>query len=82
MPPEMFNTMANYAILAQSDNVELAARTPAEAFLSLSGQERDWASEQLFFRISEELLDPGSYEEFLERRSKHLANALNEFLKL
>ena len=82
LPPERFNTMANYAILAQSDNAELADRAPAEAYAKLSPQERSMASAQLFFRISDELLDPQAYDEFLDRRAKSLAEALNIFLDL
>jgi hypothetical protein len=82
LPPERFNTMANYAILTQSDNAELADRAPAEAYAKLSPQERNMASVQLFFHISDELLDPQAYDEFLEHRAKHLADALNQFLEL
>ena len=82
LPPEQFNTMANYAILAQSDNAELADDPPAEAYAKLSSQERNMASVQLFFRISDELLDPQAYDEFLDHRAKKLANALNSFLEL
>lgn len=81
-PPEQFNTMANYAILAQSDNAKLADRAPAEVYAELSSQERNMASTQLFFRISDELLDPQAYEEFLDHRAKCLAEALNIFLDL
>lgn len=82
LPPEQFNTMANYAILAQSDNAELADRAPAEAYAKLSPQERNMASTQIFFRISDELLDPQAYDEFLDHRAKRLAEALNVFLDL
>ena len=82
LPPEQFNTMANYAILAQSDNAALADRAPAEAYAELSTQERNMASAQMFFRISDELLDPQAYDEFLDRRAKRLAEALNKFLDL
>lgn len=82
LPPEQFNTMANYAILAQSDNAELADDPPAEAYAKLSSQERNMASVQLFFRISDDLLDPQAYDEFLDLRAKKLANALNSFLEL
>jgi hypothetical protein len=81
-PPEQFNTMANYAILAQSDNAKLADRAPAEVYADFSPQERNMASAQLFFRASDELLDPQAYDEFLDYRAKHLAEELNRFLGL
>lgn len=82
LPPEQFNTMANYAILVQSDNAELGDRAPAEVYAALKPQERAWASTQLFLRGSDELLDPQYYEDFLDHRAKYLAEALNIFLEL
>ena len=81
-PPERFNTMANYAILAQSDNAELTDCAPAEAYAKLSPQERNMASAQLFIRIADELMDPQAYDEFIDYRANHLAEALNKFLGL
>lgn len=80
VPPEKLNTMANYAIVAQSDNAELADSDPAATYKALSPGQREMAAEQLFFRASDELLNPHAYEEFLAHRSKHLAERLNQFL--
>ena len=63
-PLEKLNTMANYAILTQSDNATLSDQDPATAYGSLSSQERGWASLQLFFKAFDDLLDPQEYEEF------------------
>ena len=80
--PEQLNTMANYAILAQSDNAELSDREPMAAYQALSPQERGYAEEQLFFRASPERLHQKAYDEFLDFRAKKLAAALNEYLGL
>jgi hypothetical protein len=80
VPPERLNTMANYAILAQSDNAELAEQDPADAFRHLSPQQRQMAAKQLGFHVSDERLDPKAYDEFVDRRAQWLATELNEFL--
>ncbi|GER79137.1 conserved hypothetical protein [Candidatus Denitrolinea symbiosum] len=81
-PPEDFNVMANYAVLLQSDNAELGDEPPAEIYSSLSSQERSMTSTQLFLRGQDDLLNPENYDEFVEHRSKLLADALNTFLGL
>lgn len=82
LPPEQYNTMANYAILSQADNSSLGDRPPADVYAGLSSQERSMASAQLFLRGSDELLNPKNYDEFLDHRAKYLAEALNIFLGL
>lgn len=81
-PPEKFNTMANYAIVAQSDNSTLADKPPALAYAKLSSQEKKAASSQLLLKDLEELLDEKRYEDFLGLRAKKLAEALNDFIGL
>jgi hypothetical protein len=80
VPSEALNTAANYAILAQVDNAELGDRDPASVHKNLSPDMRDAAAEQLFFRASDGLLSQKAYEEFIEFRSKQMAERLNEFL--
>jgi len=82
IPVEKLNTVANYAILSQADNAELSDRDPAAAYKELSPAQRDAASEQLFFRVSGELLSFKAYEEFVDRRAREMAERLNEFLGL
>ena len=81
-PPEDYNTMANYAIIAQSDNAHLGDSAPEETYDNMTHQERKYASTQLFLRGSHKLLDFQSYDEFLDNRAKHLADELNRFLGL
>jgi hypothetical protein len=81
-PPEDYNVMANYAVLLQSDNAELGDAPPAEMYSGLSAQERSMASTQLFLRGQDDLLNQENYDEFIEHRSKLLAEALNAFLRL
>ena len=81
-PPEDYNTMANYAVLLQSDNAALGDNPPAEMYSGLTPEERSMASAQLFLRGQDDLLNQENYDEFIEHRSKLLAEALNAFLSL
>jgi hypothetical protein len=61
------NTMANYAIISQADNAELADSDPFEAWRSLKSNQRECASQQLCFSVAkEDLLKHGEYEGFLD----------------
>jgi len=82
LAPEQYNTMANYAIISQSDNAELGDRPPAEVYAELSIQERSMASAQLFLRGQDDLLNQENYDDFIDHRAKLLAEALNVFLGL
>ena len=79
-PAEKVNTVANYAILSQADNAELADRDPFDVWRSLKPNQRDYASAQLFFAAREELLK--AYEEFIDFRAEKLAEQLNDFVGL
>ena len=82
VPLEPLNTAANFAILSQADNAELGDTDPATAHKNLSPAMREVASEQLFFRVSDGLLDNKAFEEFLNFRAKEMAERLNAFLDL
>lgn len=82
VPSEALNTAANYAILAQADNAELGDRDPASVHKGLSPAMRDAAKDQLFFIVSDGLLNQAAYDEFLTFRSKKMAEHLNTFLDL
>lgn len=82
VPAEVLNTAANYAILAQADNAELGDRDPASVHKGLSPAMREIASEQLFFRVSDGLLNNKAYEEFLAFRAKEMADRLSAYLEL
>jgi len=79
-PVEKLNSVANYAILSQSDNAELADRDPFDVWRSLKPNQREWASVQMCFTAREDLLK--AYEEFVEFRAEKLAEQLNEFVGL
>jgi len=77
-PVDRLNTVANYAILSQADNAELADRDPFDVWRTLKSNQREWASIQLCFTAREDLLK--AYEEFIEFRAEKLAEQLNEFV--
>ncbi|HEX8130537.1 MAG TPA: DUF262 domain-containing protein [Pyrinomonadaceae bacterium] len=79
---EKLNTAANYAILAQADNAELSDLDPSTVHKGLSPGLREAASEQLFFRVSDERLSHQAYDEFIDFRARKMAEQLNEFLGL
>lgn len=79
-PLERLNTAANYAILSQADNAELADRDPFDVWRSLKANQKECASVQLCFTAREDLLK--AYEEFIEFRAEKLAEQLNEFVGL
>lgn len=81
-PVDRLNTAANYAIISQPDNAELADRDPFLVWRSLKDNQRDCASEQLFFTATDNYLRAEAYDEFVEFRSKRMAECLNEFLWL
>ena len=82
VPTELLNTVANYAILAQSDNAELGDRDPRVMHKQLSPAQRGVAAEQLFFQVDDGRLAPEAYDEFIDARAKAMAERLNEFLAL
>lgn len=79
-PFEKVNTVANYAILSQADNAELADRDPFDVWRSLKPNQRDYASAQLFFTANQNLFK--AYEEFIEFRAEQMAEKLNDFVEL
>ncbi len=81
-PVDRLNTVANYAIVSQADNAELADCDPLDSWRSLNANQRDYASIQLCFVASDNYLRPEAYDEFLNFRAEKLAKQLNEFLGL
>ena len=81
-PVDRLNTVANYAILSQADNAELADRDPFDVWRELKSNQRDCASLQLCFVASDNMLRFEAYEEFIEMRAEKLADQLNEFIGL
>jgi hypothetical protein len=81
-PVDQLNTAANYAILAQSDNAQLSALDPLDAFRALRPAQRSHAEVQLFFSASDNYLRREAYEEYMAHRSKAMAAALNSFVGL
>ncbi len=82
VPVEKLNTVANYAILAQSDNAMLSDSDPALVHEELSPAQRRVAAEQLFFQTADGRLSHEAYDEFVDFRARRLAERLNEFLDL
>jgi hypothetical protein len=76
------NTMANYAILSQGDNAALADEDPKVAYGKLTVDQKRFASEQFIPFGNEDALLADAYEAFIDRRSKQMASALDEFLRL
>ncbi len=70
VPVEALNTVANYAILSQADNAELSDRDPSAAHDALSPAQREMASAQLFFRVSDGRLSYKAYDEFIDYRAR------------
>lgn len=79
-PVDRLNTVANYAILSQADNAELGDRDPFDVWRGLKTNQKEWASQQLCFVASDNLLRRDAYEEFVEFRAEKLAIQLNAFL--
>lgn len=82
IPVEQLNIVANYAILSQPDNAELGERDPIDVWREMKQNQKDCASQQLCFFGLDSLLRYDAYEEFVENRSKKVADQLNEYLKL
>jgi len=82
IPIDRLNTAANYAILSQADNAELGELSPFDVWRSLKANQREWASQQLFFVGREDFLRTEAYEEFVEFRAEKMAEKLNLFLGL
>jgi hypothetical protein len=80
LPVERANIVPNYAILSQPDNAALGDLQPLDMWKSLQQNQKEFASAQLFFEASDNLLRPGAYEEFVEYRSEKLTQRLNDFL--
>jgi hypothetical protein len=81
-PIERLNTASNYAILSQADNAELGDRDPFDVWRTLKMNQRECASQQLFFVGKDDLLRREAYEEFIDFRAEKIAEKLNEFLEL
>jgi hypothetical protein len=82
IPIDHVNTAANYAVLSQADNAELGDRDPFDVWRSLKANQRECASQQLFFVGREDLLRKEAYQEFLEFRAEKMAEKLNSYLGL
>jgi hypothetical protein len=74
------NCMANYAILAQSDNSALGETHPRDGYNKLTWDQRKEATEQLCFHADDKFLTIEAYDEYLHHRSRELAKRLNTFL--
>ena len=81
-PLDRLNTVANYAIVSQADNAELADFDPLNAWHSLKANQREYASVQLCFVANDKFLLPEAYDEFLANRAAKVADQLNEFIGL
>jgi hypothetical protein len=81
-PVDRLNTVANYAILSQADNSELADHDPQDAWRTLKTNQREYASVQLCFVANDNYLRPEAYDEFLAFRAVKLAEQLNKFTGL
>ncbi|MGE5297045.1 MAG: hypothetical protein ACM3VT_19655, partial [Solirubrobacterales bacterium] len=81
-PVERLNTAANYAILSQADNSELADRDPFDVWRSLKQNQKECASQQLCFVASDNYLRPAAYGEYMDFRAAKMTEQLNEFLDL
>jgi hypothetical protein len=79
-PVNLLNIAANYAILSQADNAELADRDPFDVWHGLKANQKEWASAQLCFNARDDLLK--TYEEFIDFRAEKIAEQLNEFVGL
>lgn len=82
VPVDRLNTAANYAVLSQADNAELGDRDPFDVWRSLKPNQRECASQQLFFVGREDLLRKEAFEEFLDFRADKMAEKLNSYLGL
>nr|WP_283814266.1 DUF262 domain-containing protein [Bradyrhizobium aeschynomenes] len=82
VPIDRLNTVANYAILSQADNAELSDQDPFDVWRSLKPNQRESASQQLFFIGREDLLRREAFEEFVDFRAEKLSEKLNLYLGL
>ena len=81
-PIDRLNRVANYAILSQADNAELGEGDPADSWGSLTTNQKEHASVQLFLVADDSYLNPIAYQEYIEFRAKKLAAKLNKFIGL
>jgi hypothetical protein len=82
VPIDRLNTVANYALLSQSDNASLGDQGPFDSWRNLLENQRECASMQLFFTASEGLLRYDAFPEFIAFRAEKMTEKLNEFLRL
>lgn len=82
VPIDRLNSAANYAVLSQADNAELGDLDPFDVWRSLKPNQRECASQQLFFVGREDLLRKQAFEEFVDFRAEKMAEKLNSFLGL
>jgi hypothetical protein len=80
IPVDRLNTAANYAILSQADNAELGDLDPFDVWRGLKANQRECASQQLFFVGREDLLKKEAFEEFVDFRAEKMAEKLNVYL--
>jgi hypothetical protein len=80
IPIDRLNTAGNYAILSQADNAELGDLDPFDVWRSLKANQRECASQQMFFVGKDDLLKKEAYEEFVEFRTEKMAEKLNVYL--
>ena len=80
LPERKANTMANYAFLSQSDNAQFSDEDPQSAYRRLNVEQKQRAQHQLFMIADADLFN--DFNEFMQRRARKLAEALNEFLEL
>ncbi|MGD1149012.1 MAG: DUF262 domain-containing protein [Thermoanaerobaculaceae bacterium] len=76
------NAMANYAILTDADNRQLADEAPRAAYERLSPDQKRWPRQQFIPVQEPEILEPSAYDAFTRRRAREMAEALNAFLGL
>jgi hypothetical protein len=75
------NTMANYAVISQSDNVELGDREPFEVWRNSNNSQKEYQSDQLCISLAkEDLLKDSAFDDFLDYRSTQIARNINRFL--
>ena len=82
VPVDRLNNAANYAILSQADNSELAERDPLDVWRGFKQNQKQHASFQLCFVAKDDWLKPEAHEDFFDYRAEKIADQLNEFMNL
>lgn len=81
-PGDSLAKSVNYVLLTAADAKRLSGESPIESWRRMRASERASASGQLLFEVSENLLHPQSFSDFLTYRGKKLQAVLNGFLDL